>query len=64
MAADNAMMMLDLVVDAYDIPNEAQHFLRRIINSAYEEGRLARMQEEKINNATFYGKDNDVQHIC
>lgn len=65
MAANKAMMMLDLVIEAYSIPDGAQYFLRRIVNSAFEEGRLARMHEEKINNiSTIDGKDNDIQHIC
>lgn len=63
---NNASMLLDLLVEEAGIPNVVSEMLHRILNTAFQDGRLCRMQEEfdrkyKNNNEQ---QNVNIQHIC
>lgn len=47
MAAKQALYLLDLYSLTYDTPPEQVETFKCIVNTAYEEGRLAQMEEER-----------------
>lgn len=58
-------MLLDLLVEEAGIPDDVSEMLHRILNTAFQEGRLSRMQEEYDRKYKNNEQQNiNIQHIC
>lgn len=60
--AERALMMLEALDSLYPISTEHKDFLKRIINSAYQEGKLAGFRQFMGDKNNDYEQDNAFRH--
>lgn len=61
---DKATMLLTLYSEAVGMNERDFHFVKRLLVTAFHEGRLDRLQEELNLKIDEDGKTNTLQHLC